>query len=177
MIKGKNVYIKKFETLDEVIMHAKIYNIIENRSIHDHIEKTDINKRVEDFNKGLYDHSDKVKFMLFNKENEFIGTIGYVRRSEWEVNIGYRLMKPEHRQKGYLSEALPLFIDYLWKNDETLERISLNTAFDNIGSQKVAERSGFVFEGVLRNGYKYRDKIVDFMQYSMIREDIKKGAK
>lgn len=175
MIKGINVYIKEFETLEEVIMHAELYNDIEARSIHDHTEKTDVSSRIEDFNNALYNSSDKVKYMLFNSDNEFVGTIGYVRRSEWEVNIGYRLMKPIHRQKGYISEALPLFIDYLWNSDKDLERISLNTAYDNIGSQKVAQRSGFVFEGVLRKGYKYRNNIVDFIQYSMIRDDIKRA--
>ncbi len=176
MLKGNKVTIKRFETIEEVILHAELYNDKSARSIHDHDELTEIDKRIEDFKNGMYDHKYKVKYMLLNNQDEFIGTIGFVRRSEWEVNIGYRILKPEHRQKGYLSEALPLFLDYLWETDKELQRISLNTAYDNIGSQKVAERSGFIKEGVLRKAYKYRGNIVDFIQYSMIREDIKKGA-
>ena len=175
MINGKRITIKGFETIDEVIMHANLYNDISERSIHDHDEQTSVEDRVQSFKKGLYDSDDKVKYMILNEENEFIGTIGYVRRSPWEVNIGYRLMRFEHRQLGYISEALPLFIEYLWDNDSELERISLNTAFDNIGSQKVAVRCGFSLEGVLRKAYKYRGNIVDFMQYSMIREDRKRS--
>ena len=176
MIKGKKIYIRKFETLEEVIMHNKLYNDISERSIHDHTETRDVQERIKDFENGLYDNSDKVKFMIFTNDDEFVGTIGYVKRSPFEVNIGYRLMKKKHRQKGYVSEALPLFVKYVFDTCKDIDRISLNTAFDNIGSQKVAERSGFEFEGVLRKAYEYRGNRVDFYQYSLLREEYEKGA-
>ena len=173
MIKGKRIYIKKFESVDEVIMHSALYNNIEERSIHDHNETKDVEKRIQDFNNGLFDGNENAKYMIFNMENEFIGTIGFVRKSEFEVNVGYRLMKHKHRQQGYISEALPLFVQYVFENMDHVDRISLNTAYDNIGSQKVATRSGFTFEGVLRKAYEYRGNRVDFFVYSILREEYK----
>lgn len=173
LINGKRIKIKQFETLEEVIMHAELYNDISERSIHDHIESASIDNRIRQFEEGLYDNDDKVKYMMFNEDDEFIGTIGYVRRSPFEVNIGYRLMLKKFRQKGYVSEALPLFVKFIFDTKSDVDRISLNTAYDNIGSQKVAERSGFTFEGVLRKAYEYRGNRVDFYQYSILREDIK----
>ncbi len=171
MIKGKRVFIKKFETLEEVTKHSELYNNISERSIHDHIEQQDNEKRIDAFQSGNFDSLNKVKYMLFNENREFIGTIGFVRKTPWEVNIGYRILLKKHRQKGYLSEALPLFVKYVFDTFKDVDRISLNTAFDNIGSQKVAERSGFIYEGTLRKAYEYRGNRVDFKVYSILRDE------
>jgi len=171
MIKGDRVMIRPFQNVQDAVMYAELYNDLEERSIHDHLEKMDEVKWIERFLQGLYNDFEKVDYMIFNENDEFIGTIGFVKKSSFEINVGYRILLNKFRRKGYMSEALKLFIGFVFENFEWVDRISLNTAEDNAGSQIVAVNCGFSFEGILRKAYEYRNKRVDFYQYSMLREE------
>jgi len=108
--------------------------------------------------------------MILDENNEFIGTIGYVRISEYELNVGYRLLQPNARNKGYMTETLKLFVNYLFDSIPNIVRLSLHTASNNLPSKKLAEKCGFEFEGTMRKAYFYRGKIHDQDVYSIIKE-------
>ena len=82
-------------------------------------------------------------------------------------NIGIWLV-PEHRGKGYGSEAQRLLAAYLLDNS-FLERIEAGTEGGNVAEQKALEKAGFTREGVLRRacfrGGEWRDMVV----YSKLR--------
>ena len=173
MIKSDRITIKQFEQMNEALLFAELYNDLSERSIHDHLETLNEVHWIERYLKGLYHSYDKVDYMIINEDNTFIGTIGFVKKSDFEVNVGYRILLNKYREKGYMSEALPLFVSYIFDTLQWVDRISLNTAEDNIGSQKVTLDCGFVFEGILRKAYEYRGKRVDFLQYSILRDEWK----
>ena len=173
MIKGNKVTIKLFETEQEVIEHSKLYNDISERAITDHTEVHPVFSRLDTFKESNFWDDKKGKMMILNEDGIMIGTIGYSRMSEYELNIGYRLLKSEFRGKGYMTEALNLFTSYLFDVKPGLERISLYTASNNIPSQKLAEKCGYTFEGILRNAYFYRGEMYNFHVYSMLKNEKK----
>jgi len=92
--------------------------------------------------------------------------------SNWEhglAEVGYALSTP-FQSRGVMSDALRILLDDLFLNT-LLERIEARCAIENIGSQRVLEKSGFEREGRLRAYFKLRGRRVDNYLYSLLRED------
>jgi RimJ/RimL family protein N-acetyltransferase len=83
----------------------------------------------------------------------------------WNIGIW---IAPEHRGKGYGSEAQRLVAAYLFEHSY-LERVEAGTEADNVAEQRALEKAGFTREGVLRRscfrGSAWRDMVV----YSKLR--------
>ncbi len=86
------------------------------------------------------------------------------------VEIGYILYDRAQRGKGYTSEALHLFVKYLFDH-KPIYRIQIQAEPDNLPSRRVAEKAGFVFEGTARHAFVSRGKPVDINVFSLIRQD------
>ena len=71
------------------------------------------------------------------------------------ADVGYWLA-PAGRGRGVLTRALRLVVDYGFR-DRGLARLELYTLLDNVPSQRVAERAGFVREGTVRARIESRD--------------------
>jgi|LGOV01.1.fsa_nt_gb RimJ/RimL family protein N-acetyltransferase len=170
MIIGKRVKLKLFEAKEEIITYSKMYNYIASRSDLDHTEVGSIFKRITDFNNSKFWSYKSGTMMIMNEVNTFIGTIGYVRISEYELSVGYRLLLPSARKRGYMTEALKIFTEYLFDSIPNIVRLSLYTASNNIPSKRLAEKCGFEFEGTMRKAYFYRGNIHDQDVYSIIKE-------
>ncbi len=71
--------------------------------------------------------------------------------SNWEhglAEVGYAL-STLYQNRGVMSEALALLLEDLFHNT-LLERLEARCAVENIGSQRVLEKTGFEREGRLR---------------------------
>lgn len=105
-------------------------------------------------------------------EGKAVGNISIVRmsdRDEW-MEIGYCLGF-EYWNKGIMSEAAGVVIDYLFEN-VNVNRIGIDHAFENPASGKVAQKCGLKCEGVKREYFRMRDgKFVDIVQYSILRRE------
>ena len=92
--------------------------------------------------------------------------------SNWEhglAEVGYAL-STVYQNRGVMSDALSLLLDDLFQNT-LLERVEARCAVDNVGSQRVLEKSGFEREGRLRGYFKLRGRRVDNFLYALLRED------
>ena len=110
---------------------------------------------------------------VVNDDGTVVGDVSWIRSFNgpppngdcWNVGIW---LVPEHRSKGYGSEAQRLLAAYLLDNT-FLERIEACTEAGNIAEQKALEKAGFTREGVLRRacfrGGEWRDMVV----YSKLR--------
>src|SRR3954447_22043509 len=90
----------------------------------------------------------------------------------WEhglAEVGYPL-STIFQNRGVMSEALAILLDDLFHNT-LLERVEARCAVENLGSQRVLEKSGFEREGRLRGYFKLRGRRVDNFLYSLLRED------
>ena len=92
-------------------------------------------------------------------------------------NIGYWVVA-EQRQHGLATEAVTKFCRWAFSANPMLERLSLYTLPGNEPSQKVAERAGFRREGLLRRWGEVNGEQLDWIMFSLIREDLggDKGA-
>ncbi len=84
-------------------------------------------------------------------------------------SIGYWLGK-KYWGKGIMKEALRLFVLMAFKR-LNLNRIFAHVFHYNIRSSKLLENSGFTLEGRLRKYKKYRNRYIDMLIYSMLKEE------
>lgn len=171
MFKFNRISVKRFESTKDVELFVKLYNNLSERSVHDHTEISNKELRMKEFENTGFDDDKNTNYMIFNENEQFIGTIGYKRESEFELTMGYRLLKHSYRSKGYMTEALKPFVKYIFETKNDINRLSLYIHSDNVGSKKVASKCGFTYEGTMRDAYKYRGKIVGFEIYSLLRKE------
>lgn len=102
---------------------------------------------------------------------EVLGSIGLRRLDgldEGTAETGY-WVKREARGRGVATRALRLVSRWAL-SEAAVERLQLRADVDNLPSQRVAERAGFVREGVLR-GSRFnprRNRRADFVIYSLL---------
>jgi RimJ/RimL family protein N-acetyltransferase len=92
--------------------------------------------------------------------------------SNWEhglAEVGYAL-STAFQVRGLMTEALGLLLADLFHNTP-LERVEARCAIDNLGSQRVLEKNGFLREGQLRGYFKLRGRRVDNYLYALLRDD------
>ncbi|CAM3680335.1 GNAT family N-acetyltransferase [Nocardiopsis rhodophaea] len=101
----------------------------------------------------------------------FYGSIGFTR-TIWPAQtteIGYWLA-PWARGRGLAAEATVAACR--WAIGQGFQRIVLKAATGNAGSRRVAEKAGFVFEGIERNAMRLHEGRSDLALYSLIPSDL-----
>lgn len=95
---------------------------------------------------------EKLRFHIYHREQGyFIGSSGF-HNIDWEVprfEIGYWIKTGEHG-KGYMTEAVQGLTQFAFTQLEA-KRVEIRCDVRNERSRKVAERSGYVLEGTLKN--------------------------
>jgi RimJ/RimL family protein N-acetyltransferase len=111
---------------------------------------------------GMYEEGwrdgSRAGFAIETREGEFLG-VGFFVRIEREARqgeIGY-IVGPAARGRGVATRTLRLLTDWGFSELE-LERIELWIDTTNPGSERVAERVGYLREGVLRS-YWFKENI------------------
>lgn len=171
MIEGKKVIIKEFETKVEVLNYINLYNNLDERAKEDHLELSKLESTLDLFEKNKFLSDKKSNYMIQNKEKTLIGMIQWKKESEFEMTLGYRLFEKSFRNLGYMTDALTIFINHIFSKYDTITRLTLYIHDENIPSIKLAEKIGFVYEGTMREAYKYRGKLVGFSIYSLLKRE------
>ncbi len=106
-------------------------------------------------------------------ENHIVGVIFFFTPNPFlsYIEVGYILFDTAERGKGYMSEALSLFSTFLLSSKQ-ISKILLNIHPDNIGSRKVAEKNGFVSEGIDRKGVFMGGQYQDIERFTLCRDDL-----
>ncbi len=104
-------------------------------------------------------------------EGEVVGSIGVFRQSNIHsqtAELGYYLDE-EYWGKGIMTDAVNQICKKIF--DETnILRIFAEPFSYNAGSRKVLEKSGFAFEGILKNNAVKNEKPVDMAIYALTRD-------
>jgi ribosomal-protein-alanine N-acetyltransferase len=85
------------------------------------------------------------------------------------AEIGY-LLHERFRGNGYMIEALHAVVDYGF-NSMKLNRIEAFMKPDNQGSKRIVEKLGFKQEGLLREHYKFENRIYDSLVFSLLKSE------
>jgi [ribosomal protein S5]-alanine N-acetyltransferase len=115
---------------------------------------------------------DTGKLLIVNAEDHILGTAGYFRPVFYmdALEIGYSVTDPTLRGKGVATEAAGLLVGWLFKTKK-IARVQLTLIPENAASRRVAEKSGFRFEGVLRRCVFSQGKYVDLEMWALLREE------
>jgi len=106
------------------------------------------------------------------KDGFFLGGCGlnrfdYANRT---ANIGYWVRTS--RTKGGVATAATQLLVKLGFGDLELNRIEIMVAVDNKASQRIAEKTGAIREGILRSRWIVREKVYDMVMFSLIPGDL-----
>lgn len=83
------------------------------------------------------------------------------------VELGYVLYTPRLQRTGLGTEALYLILRHVFE-DLGYRRLEWTCTVSNTRSRSAADRLGFVFEGILRQGLFLKGKPCDICMYSML---------
>lgn len=111
--------------------------------------------------------------MLIYAGNIIVGEISFYISSPniFGYEIGYRIFSQNHRNKGYMSEALILFSAYLFQWSKSILTLILLITEENTPSIKVAEKCFYKRCGKIpKAGFK-NGKFFTYYIYSLLRED------
>ena len=123
---------------------------------------------------GRYDHADgsRAGFAVVDEaDGSFLGMAALVTLDldGRQAEAGY-IVSPEARGRGVASRALTLLTD--WALGELgLERVELRITNGNDASMRVAEKCGYVREGVLRSVHFKQGERSDVVVYSRLAGD------
>ena len=107
------------------------------------------------------------------EDKRLLGTMQFYRSGPGihGYEIGYILHDEDDRGKGYASEAVRLFSEYLFAERPACHRLQLIIETWNAASARLAEACGYASEGTLRKaGYSSPDEPSDCFVYSMVRD-------
>ncbi len=170
MLHGKIINLRLFKDEAECHTLLALYNNLSERTGTDHTDLKHPQTLLKYFREdGLWGKK-RGTLVITDKSDNILGDISFVTISEFELEVGYRLFSSKHRGQGIMSEALPLFSAYLF-DTKPIARLTLFTSDDNIGSRRVAEKSGYQLEGTKRSAYFYRGQFHTFVMYGLLREE------
>lgn len=122
---------------------------------------------------NVFNYNDGIYFAIARKsDNKMIGSVGVsgVNRTHNRIEASYDLAK-EYWNKGVMSKALRAVVEYVFREKE-FNRIEAYAMPNNVGSYRVLEKCGFIFEGNLRGHRYHRGEYVDIGIYSILRGDV-----
>ncbi|WP_455660613.1 GNAT family N-acetyltransferase [Pradoshia sp.] len=138
-------------------------------STHKSLEDT---KGFMEFALGQYEKKDLAPWGIEWKETgKLIGTIDFV---SWSISnrtaeIGY-VLSPDYWGKGITTEAARRVIEFGFK-EMNLVRIQARCFTENAGSERVMQKAGMTFEGIIRKGLYAKGKHHDLKLYSILKEE------
>lgn len=103
--------------------------------------------------------------------NHLLGAIWFERQEPLDyLDLHYYIFRKEDRGKGIMSEALPLFCSYLFATKK-IHRLQASIPDYSKPALRVAQKSGFQFEGIARQAFFHRGLYLDLCIYSLLRSE------
>lgn len=128
-----------------------------------------------------YEHGMKNKdgfgFAIETKEGEYIGGC-FSMWLNWKNGTTYLAIvigHPDYRSKGYGTEAMKLFLNFLF-NELGLRKVKLNVFDFNKRAIRSYEKSGFKIDGINKEELFRNGKYHDTYAMSITREEFYKGG-
>jgi ribosomal-protein-alanine N-acetyltransferase len=117
---------------------------------------------------------DPVWGMQLKATGRIIGASGFI---DWpndnqRAELGY-IVHREYWGQGIVTEAVLALCAFAFK-EMRVNRIEAGTIVEHKASQRVLQKCGFRFEGVLRQREFIKGRFVDLAMYSLLREDYSK---
>jgi RimJ/RimL family protein N-acetyltransferase len=174
MINGKLITLRLMRE-DDIEDFVKLTNDTSQTGAHFPYVVRTISATKKTFYENGFFSPDGGRLLIVDHDDEILGAISYFKNAHY-VNgyeMGYQLFREEHRRKGYVTEALILFSAFLF-DYFPISRLQICMEKDNVGSEAVAKKCGFTYEGIMRNAWSVGGKTISNLVYSMIRSEAPK---
>jgi ribosomal-protein-alanine N-acetyltransferase len=174
MIKGEKINLRVVQEKD-VDTLFDLWSDIENRGDFFPIflsSESQFKKRFQET--GFWDE-EFGRLLIVDKDDRILGSIWYFKSVPYfdALEIGYILFDQKSRSKGIMTEALSLFVRFLFETKKVY-RLQLTVFVGNTASKKVAEKCGFISEGIARKAVFNKGKNVDLEWFSILRDEFMK---
>jgi len=171
MLEGRKVNLRLFRE-DDLEEHWQLYNRITARGEHFPLTIQSLATLRKQFAETGFWSENEGRMVIADKGGRRIGGIAYFRSGTHHAafEVGYIVLRPEDRGKGYMSEALRIFSALLFES-KPIERLQLCMFGGNAPSRRVAEKCGFQYEGTMRRGGLLHGKWRDVELFSLLREE------
>jgi aminoglycoside 6'-N-acetyltransferase len=173
MIRGNNVYLRPFTRAD-LALFDQWANDPAYTSEYNFFGLQPSNSLEEGFARtGLLDAHQGMLVTMTRDTDLVAGDVSYhqVRYGPNEARLAYNIgitLAPEHRGKGYGSEAQQLLAAYLFATYAVM-RVEAATDITNAAEQRALEKAGFMREGVVRKAQWRAGSWHDLVLYSKVR--------
>ncbi len=128
----------------------------------------EVNKLLEKYIQN-YANNDYYRWAIVDNDSKrCIGQIAFylVNTNNHFAEIEYCIAS-EYQNKGLMTEAVKALIGFGFEIIG-LHKIQISTKEINAPSKRVIEKSGFTYEGTLRDYFYYEGKYIDRLYYSML---------
>lgn len=171
MIIGKNIKIRAIEESDLDVLFALLGDFeSKGQFLPVKIQSKEHFRR--EFCESGFITSKASKYLLTSVNDEIIGLVWSFTSVPYfdAVEIGYQVFGDKNRNKGYATEAVGLFVNYLFDTTQ-INRVEIRMAVGNRASEKIAQKNSFVHEGTNRQAAYSKGRHHDMHIYSMLRSD------
>jgi RimJ/RimL family protein N-acetyltransferase len=118
------------------------------------------------------EQEDRLDLAITNKESEEV--VGEVVLNEYnneKHSMNFRiLIGPKGRNQGFGSEAMNLFLEYIFTHTD-LNQITLGVYAFNKRAQHVYEKLGFVLESIDKDDLEFEGEMIDSFNMILTREN------
>ena len=128
------------------------------------------------FVKNYVEAESKEPTFAIHFKNQLVGLIGMkdTDLDNQKTEIGYWLSE-KYQHIGIVTRSAEVLINFIF-DELNINRIQLKAATGNFKSQRVAERLGFIREGIERDGELHERGFVDLVVFGLLKNDrIRKG--
>lgn len=116
---------------------------------------------------------DEGMLLIVNEGEKIVGHVEFYKTVSYldELELSYQIYEQAERDQGYVTEAVDLLVRYLFSTRKVF-RIRLIIHPDNHASRRVAEKCGFMHEGVARCAWYHQGKNHDVEVYAVLRNEV-----
>ena len=121
------------------------------------------------------DNNEGINWAITMKENpKLIGIIGHfkIQPQNYRAEIGYMIL-PEYHGQGIVAEAIKEVVRYGFE-EMNLHSIEAIIDPNNLASERVLQKNGFVKEAHILENEFFDGKFIDTVIYSLLKRDFKK---
>ncbi len=171
MIIGESINLRFIEEKD-IETYISIVNNLENLGNYFPNILNNPNKIRDEFKQNKFSTDDLEVLLIVDKSDSILGLIFHykVDNSPTTREIAYLIADTQKRGKGITTEALNIISKYLFKT-RFLNRLELWIDERNLASQKVAEKSHYVKEGIARGSRYINGEFINACIYSLLRKE------
>lgn len=171
-LETENLILRKInkQDIEDIFYYGSNPKVSQRVSWVTHKSKADTEQFIDFVLDGYSQHNKALWGMELKSNRKIVGTIDFVTLNSKHKNaeVGY-VLSEDFWGNGLTTEATKKIIEFGF-TELGLVRIQARCFVENIGSQRVMEKVGMSFEGIIRKGMFAKGEYQDLMLYSVLAE-------